>query len=308
VDNQVKLYPHGELAEFRDGLLIRKIATQGNIQVLIKALKFSRSATFTLSCDDTAPPDEVPQSRGGQHINDLGLKLLTTFEGCKLESYDDSVGVWTIGYGHTAGVVPGMTITQSQAEEFLRHELELFESYVTDLVKVDLSTDQFSALVCFCYNTGPGEEGFGGSTLLRLLNSGDFVGAENQFLRWNKGGGEPMLGLTRRRLAEQALFRSQAWEAALTYDGPLDMAGDGSSATAAPADHHPRTLKFAEPLMQGEDVRQLQAALVQLGFPLIPDGVFGQGTDVAVRQVQAQKGLTVDGLVGATTLQAISMA
>jgi lysozyme len=223
MENQVILYADGQIVEFKLGLPIRRVETQGNIRALVKALKFSRSPHFVIS-SDPAPTDTIPQSRGGQHINDVGLKLLTTFEGCELEAYDDGVGIPTIGYGHTAGVVYGMTITQAEAEEFLRQDLEEFESYVTDLVEVDLNADQFSALVCFCYNTGPGEEGFGGSTLLRLLNGGDFEGPENQFLRWNKGGGEPMLGLTRRRLAERSLFRSEPWEAALDYDGPLDLA------------------------------------------------------------------------------------
>jgi lysozyme len=162
---------------------------------------------------------DIAQKRGGQCINAVGLKLLTSFEGCELKAYDDSVGVMTIGYGHTAGVVPGMSITQAEAEEFLQQDLKEFESYVEDLVTVPLSGDQFSALVCFCYNTGP--DGFGGSTLLKLLNGGDYEGAAKQFPRWNKGGGQPMLGLERRRLAEQALFRSKSWEFALAYDGPL---------------------------------------------------------------------------------------
>jgi lysozyme len=220
--NQVTLYADGQIIEFKLGLPIRRVDTQGNIHALVKALKFSRSPNFVISCDP-APTDAIPQSRGGQHINDVGLQLLTTFEGCELEAYDDGVGVLTIGYGHTADVVVGMTITQAEAEEFLRQDLEAFESYVTDLALVDLNPDQFSALVCFCYNTGPGEEGFGGSTLLRLLNDGDVEGAAHQFLRWNKGGGELMLGLTRRRLAEQALFRSEPWESAKDYDGPLDL-------------------------------------------------------------------------------------
>jgi lysozyme len=320
MESQVKLYPDGQIAEFKDGNLIRKISTNGSIHELIKALKFSRSSSFILSCDETAPIDEPPQSRGGRHINEVGLKLLTTFEGCEekfndggvdlLRSYDDSVGVWTIGYGHTGtAIVPGLTITQAEAEEFLRQDLEKFESYVEDLVQVELNVDQFSALVCFCYNTGPGEEGFGGSTLLRLLNGGDFEGAADQFTRWNKGGGKPMLGLTRRRLAERSLFRSEPWEAALTYEGPLDIVAnvDRPSLSTASATG-PRTLKLTDPVMQGEDVQVLQKALIQLGFAVNSDGFFGPKTDAAVRQLQAQKGLEVDGLAGMTTLQSISLA
>ncbi len=309
MENQVKLYPDGQVVEFKDGTLVRKISTQGDIGALIKALQFSRSANFVIACGETAPTGAVLPSRGAQHLNDAGLKLLTTFEGCRLDAYDDGVGVWTIGYGHTENVVPGMTITQSQADEFLRQELEKFESYVDDLVKVNLNADQFSALVCFCYNVGPDD--FGNSSLLRLLNAGDFATSANQFLRWNKGGGEPMLGLTRRRLAERSLFQSQPWEPALTYDGPLDFTADLSAPAAGPASMSSggsRTLKLSDPLMQGEDVRQLQAALGQLGFAIAADGTFGPGTDAAVRQFQSQKGLTVDGLVGPATLQTITSA
>jgi lysozyme len=301
MDNQVKLYPDGQIAEFRDGLLVRKIATHGDINALIKALKFSRSANFMISCNEAAPATEIPQSRGGKHINDLGLQLLTTFEGCELESYDDGVGVWTIGYGHTAGVVPGIKITQAEAEEFLRQDLAEFESYVTDLVQVDLSSDQFSALVCFCYNTGP--EAFGDSTLLKRLNTGDFAEAANQFPRWNKGGGEPMLGLTRRRLAEQALFRSESWEFALNYNGPLDIPAMTSSVSASSVVQ--RSLQLTEPPMTGEDVRQLQMGLQKAGFAIEPNGVFDPSMEVALRQWQEREGWTVDGIVGPSLFAAL---
>jgi GH24 family phage-related lysozyme (muramidase) len=221
MESQVTLYQDGQFAEFRDGELIRLVQTEGNIESLIKALQFSRSSELTVSCEASPSSNDIAQRRGGQHINAVGLKLLTSFEGCELKAYDDSVGVMTIGYGHTAGVVPGTSITQAKAEEFLQQDLKEFESYVEDLVTVTLSGDQFSALVCFCYNTGP--EGFGGSTLLKLLNGSDYEGAAKQFTRWNKGGGQPMLGLERRRRGEQALFRSKPWEFALAYDGPLTV-------------------------------------------------------------------------------------
>jgi lysozyme len=299
MNNQVKLYADGQIVEFKDGLPIRRIATAGNIHQLIQALQFSRSPHFSICCDETAPTDEIPQSRGSKHINEQGLKLLTTFEGCELAAYDDGVGVWTIGYGHTASVVPGMKITQAEAEEFLRQDLELFESYVEDLVKVDLNSDQFSALVCFCYNTGP--QAFGDSTLLRLLNGGDFTGAAGQFLRWNKGDGKVMLGLTRRRLAEQALFGSQAWEFALTHDGNIEPI-----ATAVAPPTAPRSLKLTEPRMSGEDIRQLQLGLQKSGFAVEADGVFGSGTEVALRQWQEREGWTVDGIAGPSLVAALT--
>ena len=191
-----------------------------------------------------------------------------------------------------------MTITQAQAEQFLQEDLEIFESYVEDDVQVNVNEDQFSALVCFCFNVGP--EGFGSSTLLRKLNAGDYQGAAEQFPVWNKGGGEPMLGLTRRRLAEQALFFSKPWQSFLTYEG------DGTTSGQAAI---PRTLKLISPMMQGEDVRQVQEALLKVGLSVGEgaDGSFGNATDAAVKKFQQQKGLTVDGIVGLQTLQAMGL-
>jgi len=100
-----------------------------------------------------------------------------------------------------------MQISQAQAEAFLQRDLATFEMAIASAVKVPLTADQFSALVSFIYNIG--ETNFGGSTLLRLLNQKDYLGAANQLLRWNKGGGQELPGLTRRRQAERALFLGQ---------------------------------------------------------------------------------------------------
>jgi GH24 family phage-related lysozyme (muramidase) len=144
-----------------------------------------------------------PGQSTGQ-ISARGLKLLKAFEGLRLDAYIDPVGVLTIGYGTTTGVSPGMRITEAQAEDFLKRDLEKFENAVSSLVKVALNENQFSALVTFTYNVGEGA--LAGSTLLRLLNQSDFQGAAEQFLRWNKGDRGELPGLTRRRQAERALF------------------------------------------------------------------------------------------------------
>lgn len=148
----------------------------------------------------------VPSPTSGK-INAKGLRLLKSFEGLRLNAYIDAVGVLTIGYGTTSGVVPGMKITEAQAEDFLKRDLARFENAVKSLVKVPLNEDQFSALVSFTYNVGEGA--LGGSTLLRLLNQRDFQGAAEQFMRWNKGDQGELPGLTRRRKAERALFLGQ---------------------------------------------------------------------------------------------------
>ena len=123
----------------------------------------------------------------------------------------DSVGVWTIGYGWTQPVDgklirSGMSIKQETAERLLKTGLVSYESDVSRLVKVALTQGQFDALVSFTYNLGA--RSLSTSTLLRKLNAGDYSGAADEFLRWNKAGGKVLNGLTRRREAERALFLS----------------------------------------------------------------------------------------------------
>ena len=133
-----------------------------------------------------------------------GKDLLKFFEGCELVAYQDSVGVWTIGYGHTKGVEPGMTITQEEAEQMLESELAEYEGYVEKYVTVPLTQNQFDALVVWVYNLGP--TNFRKSTLLKELNSGDYTAASKEIKRWNKAGGKVLNGLVKRREAEADLF------------------------------------------------------------------------------------------------------
>ncbi|MFP2201219.1 lysozyme [Enterobacter ludwigii] len=143
--------------------------------------------------------------------SDKGIALIKVFEGCKLTAYMDSVGVWTIGYGWTQPVDgkpirAGMTIKQETAERLLKTGLVSYESDVSRLVKVEMTQGQFDALVSFTYNLGA--RSLSTSTLLRKLNAGDYAGAADEFLRWNKAGGKVLNGLTHRREAERALFLS----------------------------------------------------------------------------------------------------
>lgn len=143
--------------------------------------------------------------------SDKGIALIKEFEGCKLTAYQDSVGVWTIGYGWTQPVDgkpirAGMTIKQETAERLLKTGLVSYESDVSRLVKVGLTQGQFDALVSFTYNLGA--RSLSTSTLLRKLNAGDYAGAADEFLRWNKAGGKVLNGLSRRREADLALFLS----------------------------------------------------------------------------------------------------
>ena len=206
----LEIYPDGSIYEYKDGLAVKVTSTHGQIKLLKKALKFSLAETFIIADADQVPPVVTDSAtRGGMTINSEGVKLIKSFEGMELEAYLDAVDVWTIGYGHTKTAEPGMHITEAQAEELLRQDLEEFEEAVTEAVQVSINPNQFSALVSFCFNLGAGS--LFESTLLRLLNQGDFQGAADQFPRWNKAGGQVLEVLTRRRKAERALFLSQDW-------------------------------------------------------------------------------------------------
>ena len=132
-------------------------------------------------------------------INNEGLALIKSFEGCRLVAYKCPAGVWTIGYGHTAGVYEGQVITQAQADNMLKSDMKKYEKYVTDNVKIPLNENQFSALVSFCYNCGVGNL----RTLVKGRNTAQIADA---MILYNKASGKVLTGLVRRREAERKLF------------------------------------------------------------------------------------------------------
>lgn len=139
-------------------------------------------------------------------VSETGIDLIESFEGCCLDAYQDINGIWTIGYGHTHNVCEGMTITQEQATQLLLQDLVAFEGFVNHYVTVPLTQNQFNALVSFTYNLGPGT--LAESTLLSVLNAGQYDNAAAMFVEYDHAGGVEVPGLKRRRLAEQALFRT----------------------------------------------------------------------------------------------------
>lgn len=142
------------------------------------------------------------------HISDTGLALIRQFEGLRLAAYRCPAGIATIGYGSTAGVQMGQTITAERAEELLREDVRQFEAAVSRLVKMPLTQGQRDALVSFAFNLGA--KSLEQSTLLRLLNAGDYSGAAAQFDRWVYASGKKLSGLVKRRAAERALFEGDA--------------------------------------------------------------------------------------------------
>ena len=135
-----------------------------------------------------------------------GIALIKEFEGLRLKAYKCPGGVWTIGYGHTAGVKSGMVITEAQAEEYLKADLIVFERYLNGL-GLALNQNQFDALVSFIYNVGTGN--FSSSTLLRKVRANPQDNSiVEEFLRWVYSKGRVLPGLQRRRLAEMKLYFS----------------------------------------------------------------------------------------------------
>jgi len=145
-------------------------------------------------------------------ISITGIKLIEFYEGNKFKSYKCPAGVWTIGIGTTkingVPVKEGQTCTKEQAYDYLREHLKE-EVYPTlEKIKVELNQNQFDALCSFIYNVGNGA--FEKSTLLKLLNKGDFDGVAKEFSKWTRAGGKTLAGLVKRRKSEKELFTSYA--------------------------------------------------------------------------------------------------
>lgn len=139
--------------------------------------------------------------------SEKAYSLIRQFEGLRLTAYKCPAGVWTIGYGHTSGVVPGMVITKEQAEEFLRCDIKAAEDTVNAECP-NLRQCQFDALVSFVFNVGGGN--FCKSTLLKKVKTNpDDNSIMDEFLRWVYAKGVVLPGLQKRRLAEMRLYFSE---------------------------------------------------------------------------------------------------
>lgn len=198
-----------------------------------------------------------------------GIDLIKSFEGCKLTAYQDTVHVWTIGYGHTGGVKAGQKITNAQAEDFLKADLAKFEKAV-DALKMDFNQNQFDALVSFAYNCGVGN-------LNKLCKGRTKLEIGSKMLLYDKAGGKTLAGLTRRRKAENKLYNTPVAEVAAVFPAKALKKGD-----------------------KGADVVWIQQALNKKGYNLVLDGVFGSGTEKAVKDFQMKS--FVDGIVSEETL------
>ena len=190
-----------------------KKAKEGTGQGVIKYGRLQRSTSEENEGKwlwyDMPPSEVMPKDYEGDNemeTSENGIELIKEFEGCKQVAYQDSVGVWTIGYGHTKTAYDGQLAIKKTCEKLLAEDVAEFEEYVNKLVKVPLTQNQFDALVAWTFNLGP--TNLNESTMLRKLNYGDYESVPDEMRRWNKAGGEVLNGLVRRRDAEAKLFIS----------------------------------------------------------------------------------------------------
>jgi lysozyme len=139
----------------------------------------------------------------------IALDIIKKWEGCKLQSYQDIVGIWTIGYGATGpNIKKGLAWTQEQADEDLLSRVKIFALQIDSVLKVPLTKNQAAAMISLAYNIGA--NALSKSTVMKKTNLKDFKAAADAFLLWNKarvdGKLVPVQGLTNRREDERLLF------------------------------------------------------------------------------------------------------
>lgn len=208
-------------------------------------------------------------------IGQAGLALIKQFEGCRLAAYQCSAGVWTIGYGHTAGVHKGMKIMQAQADAFLKQDIAKFEKYINNPSYVQftdkLNQNQFDALVSFAFNLGQGNV----KKLCVGRNINQIPSAMQQYC---KAAGKTLPGLQRRRKAEAALYNKKVENCT------------GTIAVKESEDYNMKTIKKGS---KGNTVK-----VWQIIIGATPDGIFGSGTESVTKTWQKNHGLAADGIVG----------
>ena len=144
----------------------------------------------------------------GGLLKDKELNFIRKVEGLEHNAYQDEGGVWTIGYGHTRGVKEGDSISTFKANTYLNTDLVAFEIQLQRLVRVELTQNQYTALLSFIYNIGATQ--FAKSTLLKYVNEKKFDLVPDELRKWNKVNNEVSLGLTRRREKEAILFANES--------------------------------------------------------------------------------------------------
>lgn len=234
-------------------------------------------------------------------LSDPGVKMIEEREGLRTTAYKDSVGVWTIGIGHTSAAGPpkvtqGMTITKDEAWDIFKRDVVQYENAVLKSCKLPLTQYSFDSWTSMCYNIGTG--GFSGSTAVKRFNAGDFSGAADAMLMWNKPS-----EIISRRQGEYVQFKFGRYEARVSKL----TAADKAWVPMPPAEGGPPvaikpTLKRGD---KGADVREMQelvrGKLERLLLECAVDGDFGYRTEEALKATQGAFGVTADGICGPVT-------
>ncbi len=219
----------------------------------------------------------------GRPIGKEALEMIRQFEGCRLTAYKCPAGVWTIGYGHTAGVKEGQTITQAQADAFLVEDCQKFADYVDNPAYVPitagLNDNQRDALISFAYNCGAGN-------LKTLCKGRTAAQISSAILLYNKAGGTVLPGLTKRRRAEQKLFNTP-------------VSGTSNAGTVSKEEGEDYTM---DTIRRGSSGKIVKVWQVIVG--VTPDGIFGSATESATKAFQKEFNLAADGIVGNKTWHA----
>lgn len=240
-------------------------------------------------------------------ISQRGLDALKRHEGLRLHAYPDPATggePWTIGYGRAHGITQGQQITADTAEQFLREDLQWVEDAIIDTVTAPLTQAQFDALCSLIYNIGEGA--WRKSTLLRKLNAKDYMGAVQEFVRWNLAAGKVLPGLTNRRVLEAKMFESEGEPEIDTSPEPVQEKPKSVHVPPRP-DAEPYTSEPpAQPAPQPEKPKMafplaLVAGLLPMVADLIPSiaKIFKPGSVVAERNVSAASAI-LDTVVKAT--------
>lgn len=232
----------------------------------------------------------VEIERSGMKTSQKGIDLIKRFEGCRLQAYKavPSEQCYTIGYGHYGSdVLPGMSITQAQADALLMQDLMRYEAAVSD-AGLKLNQNQFDALVSFAYNCGAGN-------LKKLVRGRDTQQIADAMLQYNKSGGNVLAGLAKRRQAERTLFLSGA-------DSKAEQV-DVKPKTGNPYSEPTQSIRLGD---KGEGVKWLQYELNQKGYVLNTDGDAGNLTIGALLDYQKKHPeLEMDGVCGKETRKAL---
>lgn len=210
-----------------------------------------------------------------------GINLIKRYEGCRLAAYKCPAGIWTIGYGHTAGVKKGQVITQAQADILLLEDVKKFEEKVNKYYNIyTWKQHEFDALVSFAFNLGSIDQ-------LTANGTRDRQTIAEKIILYNKAGTTVLAGLTRRRKEEQALF----------LNGLIGNSAEEGKST----EHNFPTIRKGD---KNHYVKVLQLLLEEKELSVGKsgaDGIFGTNTQLAVITYQAEQALKQDGIAGKNT-------